>query len=1003
MPSPGQSHTPTSAETSSGEHSTESSTSNSRSGSRPPRGHRVQFAQGGESLDASNQRAHFDVRDEASKPLRRHSKKQSPKPLPKPRTRSPVSRVPTGPRRPSRESPERTAARDPSPPANASSPAIFSLPSDDSDTPTLKSALGGNSRRQSDEGPGKLTHVRSAHQATQSDAPEIVEAPQTVDKPTESKDRRRSRFSANFDNDDNNDSDKSAKAEQGEEGEEREEGEEEDIPTRARKEYSETTARERAETLSRNIGSASNIRSLALPQASKMSPPGSPEPSDQDQPNLDLSDLAMKNLKPRRHFGIDDDTDSDNSDEHNERPKQNGQSKGKKPKLSSRFRSYSKAASRLMRHHTDSMPPSTKRHSNLFRVPAQDAELRSGQVTPVYDRDRDNYVPRPEHYREGYLSTILKLYREQGADASLANIRGRGSGFLHSRTSSQEHLCRSPDLSGGGLHSPTSSGQATPKKQKTKWYYKNPHETSTTSIASLVGSSTVGANVGSAPAAIQQTPGLKPPRPDGRQPHRPKSVISQALENAQDLYKARQASRDAEVAIQVHLTRLIVRQQYLLKLCKALISYGAPTHRLEEYMRMSARTLEIDGQFLYIPGCMIISFDDSSTHTTEVKIVRTSQGVDLGKLRDVHGIYKNVVHGKILVDEAMEELEALMKRPVKFKPWLLVPIYGLASVTVGPFAFQARPIDLPICFLLGSILGWLSLVVAPMSELYSNVFEITAAMLTSFLARAFGSIHGGNLFCFSALAQSSIALILPGYTVLCGSLELQSRNIVPGSVRMVYAVIYSLFLGFGITIGTAIFGALTSKATSDVQCRSSPPVWLPWICVPLFTLCLIIINQGKAKQMPAMVIIAFAGYVVNHFTAIRFPTNSQVAQTLGALCVGVLGNLYSRLRHGVAAAALLPAIFVQVPSGIAASGSLVSGIVSANQITNNTQNATIANSTTTVSDGTEAGINGLNINSTVFNVGYSMIQVAIGITVGLFLSALVVYPFGKRRSGLFSF
>ena len=31
---------------------------------------------------------------------------------------------------------------------------------------------------------------------------------------------------------------------------------------------------------------------------------------------------------------------------------------------------------------------------------------------------------------------------------------------------------------------------------------------------------------------------------------------------------------------------------------------------------MSARVLEIDGQFLYIPGCMIISFDDVSTHTT---------------------------------------------------------------------------------------------------------------------------------------------------------------------------------------------------------------------------------------------------------------------------------------------------------------------------------------------------------------------------------------------------
>lgn len=46
---------------------------------------------------------------------------------------------------------------------------------------------------------------------------------------------------------------------------------------------------------------------------------------------------------------------------------------------------------------------------------------------------------------------------------------------------------------------------------------------------------------------------------------------------------------------------------------------------------------------------------------------------------------------------------------------------------------------------------------------------------------------------------------------------------------------------------------------------------------------------------------------------------------------------------------------------------------------------------------------GDDLNTIVFNVGFSMIQVAIGITVGLFLAALIVYPLGKRRSGLFSF
>lgn len=135
-------------------------------------------------------------------------------------------------------------------------------------------------------------------------------------------------------------------------------------------------------------------------------------------------------------------------------------------------------------------------------------------------------------------------------------------------------------------------------------------------------------------------------------------------------------------------------------------------------MKMTSRVLEIDGQFLYIPGCMIISFGDSSTHTSDMQIVRTSQGVDLGKLHDTHLVYKEVVHDIIGVEEATQRLSEIMNRAPKHRPWVLVPVYGIASAAVGPFGFKARLIDMPVLFLLGCILGFLQLIVAPNSELY---------------------------------------------------------------------------------------------------------------------------------------------------------------------------------------------------------------------------------------------------------------------------------------------
>lgn len=591
-----------------------------------------------------------------------------------------------------------------------------------------------------------------------------------------------------------------------------------------------------------------------------------------------------------------------------------------------------------------------------------------GSATPPQERGSDEYIERPTHYRGGVLSSLLRLYDNR----ENVNQNRRGRNPFSSRSGSVS------DISARGL-SPDPGWRIPPRQRK--WHEKSPNVSNT----SLSGT-TIKDSLTSPMSMLRRS--------------RSNSTIGSKRMGRPQL--------EEEIRITVHIAELLSRQRYLLYLCRALMQFGAPTHRLEDYLKMTARVLEIEGQFLYIPGCMIISFDDASTHTAEVKLVRANQDMELAKLADVHIIYKEVVHDVIGVEEATQRLDDILKAPASQPIWLRILMYGCAAAMVGPFAFYARPIDMPIAFLLGCILGVLQLVLSPRSKMYANINEVFAAIIISFLSRAFGSIqyNGQPLFCFSALVQSSIALILPGYVVLCASLELQSRNMVAGSIRMVYAMIYSLALGFGITIGTAIYGCLDSAASKDYTCPASPinnEYLQRFPFVIGFSACLGLVNQSRFRQVPAMIVIAFMGYVVNYFALKRFPTNSQVANALGAFTIGLLANLYSRLRRGLAAAAMVPALWVLVPSGLSASGSLVSAIKAAEQInTSPTPYAVINNGTQGFID---AAINaGSSQNySITFDVAYGMVQVAIGFTVGLFLSALVVYPFGKKRSALFSF
>ncbi|KAK0748456.1 hypothetical protein B0T21DRAFT_279593 [Apiosordaria backusii] len=687
---------------------------------------------------------------------------------------------------------------------------------------------------------------------------------------------------------------------------------------------------------------------------------------------------------------------------------------------------------------------------------------RSGTTTPV-DHDLE-YIPRPEKYKGGILGTLLKLYgtddKNGSASTSTADLLIPSLPSTPSRTPN-----RTPSST------PPTSRPTTPDPEKGR---RGKKRQSTSTLAGLMESSFMIAAPGT-----------------NKDIHH---AVSEKLKLEKERYKktARSKKKVDEYKIKIHIAEIINRHRYLIKLCNALMIYGAPTHRLEAYMQMSARVLGIEGQFLYFPGMMIISFDDSQTHTTEVKIVRAGQGLDFGRLRDVHEIYKEVVHDRIGVDEATARLDEVNKRKDKFPIWFRILLSGVASAMVAPFGFEGRYIDLPICFILGCLVGFLQLYLAPSNELYANVFEITAAVVTSCLARAFGSINGGSLFCFSSLAQASIALILPGYMVLCASLELQSHQMISGSVRMVYALIYTLFLGYGITIGSVIYGYMDENASSAIHCsvgeewytKRPPPDYYIFFVIP-FTLCLCAINQAKWKQTPVQVFISIAGYLVNNYASRFFKGNSVVSSSLGALTIGVLANLYSRLGrycenytldvweksiqprwirlrrrvkrapypspyydsstamdsddsdpkaaaqrekdrdlengpptlstegitagitkharkvgYGLAAAAMLPAIFVQVPGGLAANGSLLSGIASANQIVRNETilaNGTAVNGTYVTTEEVA------DLNSTAFNVLFSVIQVAINISVGLSLSALLVYPFGKRRSGLFSF
>jgi len=155
------------------------------------------------------------------------------------------------------------------------------------------------------------------------------------------------------------------------------------------------------------------------------------------------------------------------------------------------------------------------------------------------------------------------------------------------------------------------------------------------------------------------------------------------------------------------------------------MTFGAPSHRIESQLMAAARILEIEAEFIHLPGMIICSFGEQDLGSSETHFVKCGGRLSLGALHKVHLIYRSVVHDEISAENATEQLEALLNaRPPYSKIFRCSLAFGLSAL-ICPLAFGGSFVDMWIAGLAAFILCWLQLHVAEKSALYANVFELS--------------------------------------------------------------------------------------------------------------------------------------------------------------------------------------------------------------------------------------------------------------------------------------
>ncbi|KAF9212293.1 hypothetical protein BGZ59_006940 [Podila verticillata] len=416
------------------------------------------------------------------------------------------------------------------------------------------------------------------------------------------------------------------------------------------------------------------------------------------------------------------------------------------------------------------------------------------------------------------------------------------------------------------------------------------------------------------------------------------------------------------------LADILQRQELLIRLCKSFIRYGAPSHRIELAMEAMCRTFGVSGSFAFLPGLMMISFGDTDTHTSETHLIKCAQGFDMGRLAKVHRIARAVVYNQMDPHEALATIKLVNAEKSQYGVWITLASYAMSSGLIAPLIFKGSWYDMVAGMGLGLVVGLTSLLASRYS-VYSDVFEVSTSIVIAFVAKALR-----DYVCFTGVVLSGIVILLPGLSLTTAIMELSSRYMISGSVRMFYSLIYCLFLGFGLSIGSNLWDVFREPPPGDLKTGYCHPATEPWrwVLFPLLAIAFNIQLNAQPRQWPVMIVCSSVGFAVSEFAGMYWPHSLHIAAAVSAFVVGLLGNLYERLTHELAFVPILGAILLIVPGGMGVRSSLL-----------------LLDQSGHASQGTSFAL--------------QMIIVALGIAVGLFASTLVVYPLGKKRNALLTF
>ncbi|KAF7979646.1 hypothetical protein HWV62_41615 [Athelia sp. TMB] len=406
-----------------------------------------------------------------------------------------------------------------------------------------------------------------------------------------------------------------------------------------------------------------------------------------------------------------------------------------------------------------------------------------------------------------------------------------------------------------------------------------------------------------------------------------------------------------------HVENRRERRKFIVDLAQAFLKLAAPSHQIIKQLDVAARALDIGVEVVHIPTLIMLTLGDGHDAPKQTRFIRENGKIALSPLEQVHTTVRLVSHDEISCVRGSEMLKDIMRSKPIYNTWERCLLSFLSASIICGTAFGGSPIDLGLGGLCSATLTFASL--RGKETVLDNVFDLTIGsdfyfLLDSAARRLYDHVNP------PIINYAHISL-----TALNGTWANQT---VGGTLAIVNSTVDA-------SQDHIIEGCY--RAPNWPWWRQPLPWWTVFFLVPLYLALSSLQNLHNWRRKIdwfVMVLFACVSYAVNTL-ANKYITRVTFATTAGAITIGLLGNVYSRVFGGSAFTSMVTGVVFLVPSAIANTGGL-----------------------------SQTYVNDVAQYQTGFNLALHMLQVAIGVTIGLSFSQFIVYAFGsKKRTAHFAF